>query len=328
MIRKVKRKKNKNEFNPNIFQETTRTVTRLNNKGLLNELIESVKLPKKEWSDSYIKSIKLQYLIYNLAYNPNDEKDNLIYKYSENILLKRCDSEIIPIKDYILNGEQIDVLPNFLKYLNDCIINFEDRMELFLLIERNEIERRNETKMYTYYFILRSDNLLYEYKFDVQNSTDFLNDLIDKIDSFHNLSIAYDFLNFEPKIIIESKYKKIKIEYYFNSKGNDIDIMKIWESLDEPNNIIDPKSFYKSKTINLTSDRDYEEIIDFIMDLKDHYIDDYEYLDFNLKINDCKLFIYIKCNEKLFSYEFIPKDSKFLDDIKTLASIESIILRY
>jgi len=329
MMRKVIKKKNKNEFNPNIFQETTRIFTRLNREDLLNELIESVKsviLPHNEWSFSYIKSKKLQHFFLNLEHNPNDEKNNLVYKYSENILLKRCDSEIIPIKHYILKGEQIDALPEFLKYLNDCIIKFEENMELFLLIERIEKNKGNETKLYKYYFVLRNGSFAYEYIFEFPNSTEFLDDLIDKIDSFHNLNIKYDFLNFEPKIIIESKYKKIKIEYALYSYGYYPEKIKIMDLLLKGNKDIDPKSFDVSKTFNLTYDKEYDEIKEFIIDFKDHEAKDYENLDYVLKIEYDKFFIYIRCNDKLFSYEFIPKKTSIYKNIKKLFLEESIYL--
>ena len=158
----------------------------------------------------------------------------------------------------------------------------------------------------------------------MSNSTDFLNDLIHKIESFHNPSIAHKLIYFESKIIIESKYKKMKIEYALNSYGYYPTQIKIIDLLRKGNNDIDPKSFDVSKTFNLTSDEGYEEIKEFITDFKDHLLEDYENLDYALKIKFNKFFIYIRCNEKLFSYEFISENSEIFEKIKKLYQEEFI----
>ena len=212
------------------------------------------------------------------------------------------------------------MLFKFLEYLNGCIKNFEDKMDLSLLIKRFENEKGSDIKRYIYYIILRSGASLYDFTFSMDNSTDFLNDIIHKIISFNNHSIKYEFLDFEPKLIIESKYKKIKIEIALNWHRYYPDQIRIINLLGKGNNDIDPISFDESKTFNLTSDEDYQEIEEFIYVFKYYQKKYSDNLDIVVKIKDYTLFIYIRCNEKLFSYEFKSKDSKFFESVKNLCN--------
>ena len=197
--------------------------------------------------------------------------------------------------------------------------NFQDNVEIYILIEKDEIEIESETKIYKFIVILRVDNLLYKFIFEFSLS---ISDLINFVELFENNNIIYFFLNFEFIRIIEIEHYDIKIKYYSGSFGYYLRTIKIFESLKNKNFINDFTIFDVSKTFNLHSNKDLEELKKLILVLYTYQKSEPENLDyFLIKPNyDSIFYVFIRCNEKLFSYEFRFENAYFFEDIKNFCS--------
>ena len=213
----------------------------------------------------------------------------------------------------------IDDLYELIPYLSMLQNNYPDNIDIIILIERNEIEVKSESKNTQLIIIFRNDCFLFKFTFKLDNFSYYLKNLI-KL--FEDNNIIY----FLPKIIIENKYYKIKIDYNLGSSGYYLDVIKIFESLNEPNFNVDNINFYESKKFN--SNIDFDEIKKLILDLYANQVKDKDNLDYILRINkyDSKFFIFIRCNDKLYSYEYIFNDSNFSEEIEKLSSDKNIIL--
>ena len=281
---------------------------------------------KSDNSASYIaENIKKMVLFEDL---PNKIKIKI--KYPEEIADLYCNEikiiEELKENNFDLNSVQFyeskefkirkEDLYKIIKNLQWLQIDFKDNVDIYILIERDETDTESETKKYKFIIIFRVDYLFYKFTLELDLP---ISDFILFVELFEDNNIIYYFLNFKFIKIIQNEHYQIKIDCYSDSSGNYLESMKIFESLKEQNFINDSISFDESKTFNLRSDRDLEELKNLILNLYTYQKEvECKNLDYilNKPEYESKFYIYIRCNGKLFGFEFRFENSYFFDEIK------------
>ena len=211
-------------------------------------------------------------------------------------------------KEFKIEKENLYVIiENLQKFQKD----FQHNVSIYILIEKSEIEIESEARKYKFIIVLRVDYLLYKFIFEFSLP---IPDFILFLELFENNNIIYFFSK-----LIQNKHYQINIDCYSDSSGNYLESMKIFESLKEQNFIIDSVSFDESKTFNLRSNRDLEELKKIILDLY-IYQNKVDCKNFDYILNkpkyESKFYIFIRYNGKLFAYEFRFENSYFFEEIK------------
>ena len=344
MSEKREQKKSENDFNRDIFVESTNIDTKLNKKDkedLLNKIKAIIKLPD-ESPASYIESNKLQdFVSLFQAHNLNDEKDSLICDYIRTNFAKSYISKIIRCGEDKLVGDKRDMLTELFEYLDVNIKKYKDEMNLFLLIKRI----MKEDKRYIYYIFLRSVCSLYIFQFYMEPSAYFLNDFINKIESFHNPNIKKDFLNFGDVFFLNKLNISDSETNYFNNikynekfsrlktKDENIEPEDIFKQFEEEHEISWINNFNLDETniiINDISEKDEWKALEiFIAALKEYQFVHSQNTEYHIKVEreNNSFIVLLKSNNSINKYLFNIND-KYLSEIIEFCRFKNINVSY